>query len=270
MMDEVFRALADPNRRALLDSLRERNGQTLGELSTTQQITRQSVSKHLGILEAANLVTTVWRGREKLHYLNAEPVNAISERWIRNYERTRIGALTDLKTAMESMLMTDTSEFVYTTYIEASPELIWRALTERAFTSRYWGVELDTDWKVGSRYNFIHNRAGLVVSDDEMVIIEYQPYSRLSYAWQGYSKELTDYLGMTPGQAEHATNEPRSTVTFDLVPGAGPSGAETKLTVVHTGFTPDSVVLPDISGGWPKVLSWLKTFLESGRWNEVA
>src|SRR5580698_5807902 len=123
-MDDVFRALADPSRRELLDSLNARNGQNPRELSSGQDMARQSVSKHLSILEAANLVTTVWRGREKLHYLNAEPINSISERWIRNYERDRIDAITDLKSALENK-MSDT-EFVYTTYIEAPPELVWR------------------------------------------------------------------------------------------------------------------------------------------------
>ncbi|MES2172055.1 MAG: metalloregulator ArsR/SmtB family transcription factor [Actinomycetota bacterium] len=269
-MDDVFKALADPSRRAMLDSLRSHNGQTLTELGAGMRTTRQSVSKHLGILEAANLVTTVRRGREKLHYLNADPINAISERWIRNYERERIDAITELKTALESISMTESTDFVYTTYIEAPPELIWRALTDRAFTSRYWGVELDTDWKVGSRYSFVHNRSGLVVSDDQMVITKYEPFSRLSYTWQGYPKELSDQLGLSAEQADHAAREPRSLVSFDLEPQEGRNGAETKLTVMHTGFQPGSVVLPDISGGWPKVLSWLKSFLESGRYRDVA
>jgi DNA-binding transcriptional ArsR family regulator len=102
MDDDVFKALADSSRRQLLDSLFSRDGQTLRELSSDLDIVRQSVSKHLGILEAANLITTVRRGREKLHYLNAEPINAISERWIRKYDQERIAALTDLKTALEN------------------------------------------------------------------------------------------------------------------------------------------------------------------------
>ena len=89
-MDDVFRALADPSRRQLLDSLNERNGQTLRELCAGLDMARQSVSKHLAVLEAANLVTTVRRGREKLHYLNAAPINEIAERWITRYERDRV------------------------------------------------------------------------------------------------------------------------------------------------------------------------------------
>src|SRR6201747_740281 len=100
-IDEVFKALADPSRRRLLDSLNARNGQTLRELCSELDMARQSVSKHLAVLEAANLVTTVRRGREKLHYLNAAPVNEIAERWINHYDRARAHALADLKTALE-------------------------------------------------------------------------------------------------------------------------------------------------------------------------
>ena len=101
-MDEVFKALADASRRALLDSLRAENGQPLGELCSRLAMTRQAVSKHLGILEEANLVTTVKRGREKLHYLNPVPIHEIGERWIGKFERSRLQALSDLKKNLES------------------------------------------------------------------------------------------------------------------------------------------------------------------------
>ena len=257
-MDDVFKALADPSRRTLLDSLRQRNGQTLRELSAGQDMTRQSVSKHLSILEAANLVTTTWRGREKLHYLNAEPINAISERWIRNYERDRIDAITDLKTALESR-MSDT-EFVYTTYIEAPPELVWRGLTDPSFTRRYWGMEFDTDWKVGSTMSVLHNRSGVVVADDRMVVTVSEPFTQLAFGWEPQVAEL-----FGEEHAAKAAAETRSTVTYELEQ----QGTQTKLTVRHTGFEPGSVVLPDISEGWPKVLSWLKTFLESSEWEKA-
>src|SRR6202046_5927356 len=91
-MDEVFRALADPSRRLLLDSLNARNGQNLTELCAGLAMARQSVSKHLAVLEGASLVTTVWRGREKLHYLNPAPINEISERWINRYHPDRVRA----------------------------------------------------------------------------------------------------------------------------------------------------------------------------------
>ena len=105
-MDEVFKALADPSRRQLLDRLRLENGQTLNELcarlANTLAMTRQAVSKHLAILEDANLVATIWRGREKLHYLNPVPIHEIADRWIGKFERSRLQALGDLKKALEA------------------------------------------------------------------------------------------------------------------------------------------------------------------------
>ena len=100
-MDAVFKALADESRRKLLDELFKSNGQTLGELCEHLDMTRQAVSKHLQLLEAANLVAVVWRGREKLHYLNPVPLHEISERWIGKYERHRLQALSDLKKGLE-------------------------------------------------------------------------------------------------------------------------------------------------------------------------
>ena len=136
-LDEVFKALADPSRRLLLDSLNERNGQTLRELCSGLDMARQSVSKHLAVLEAANLVTTVRRGREKLHYLNAAPIT--------QYEQERVHALADLKRALEESPM-DKPTFVYTTYIRTTPEQLWQALTAPAFTARYWVITFDSDW----------------------------------------------------------------------------------------------------------------------------
>ena len=101
-MDAVFKALADASRRKLLDQLREQNGQTLTELCEHLAMTRQAVAKHLGILEGANLVTVVWRGREKLHYLNPVPLHEIYERWIGKYEPQRLQALSDLKQGLEN------------------------------------------------------------------------------------------------------------------------------------------------------------------------
>src|ERR671925_1899843 len=152
-MDDVFRALADPSRRLLLDSLNERNGQTLRELCSRLDMARQSVSKHLALLEAANLVTTVRRGREKLHYLNAAPINEIAERWITRYERGRVRALADLKRALEETTV-DKPSFVYTTYIRTTPERLWQALTDPAFTERYWGITFESDWQTGSEVSW--------------------------------------------------------------------------------------------------------------------
>jgi DNA-binding transcriptional ArsR family regulator len=101
VMDAVFKALADGSRRKLLDQLRKSNGQTLGELCAHLDMTRQAVTKHLGLLEKASLVTVVWRGREKLHYLNPVPLHEIYERWIGKYEGHRLQALSDLKQGLE-------------------------------------------------------------------------------------------------------------------------------------------------------------------------
>jgi DNA-binding transcriptional ArsR family regulator len=100
-MDKVFKALADPSRRQLLDRLYADNGQTLGALCEHLDMTRQAVAKHLAILEEANLVATIWRGREKLHYLNPVPIHEIAERWIGKFERHRLQVLDDLKKALE-------------------------------------------------------------------------------------------------------------------------------------------------------------------------
>src|SRR5918996_1428702 len=148
-MDAVFKALADPSRRRLLDRLNERNGQSLRELCDGLDMARQSVTKHLAVLEAAGVVTTARRGREKLHYLNAAPINDIADRWMNRYERERAGALADLKRALEETAMEQT-EFVYTTYINTTPERLWQALTDPAFTVRYWGATFETDWTAGS------------------------------------------------------------------------------------------------------------------------
>src|SRR3954449_10557048 len=165
--NEVFRALADPSRRLLLDSLNARNGQTLRELCSHLDMARQSVSGHLAILEAANLVTTVRRGREKLHYLNAAPIEEIGERWIGRYERTRVVALGDLKRALEDTTV-DRPTFAYTTYIRTTPERLWQALTDPAFTSRYWGIELESDWKAGSPMTW--RQRGVTVADPGQVV----------------------------------------------------------------------------------------------------
>ncbi len=129
-------------------------------------MTRQSVSKHLDVLEAADLVTTLRRGREKLHFLNAAPISDIAGRWIHHYDRTRVKALADLKTALEATPMDQKSTqttFVYTTYIHATPERVWQGLTDPAFTKRYWGgVSFPSDWKKGSTYDVAYEGAGLV------------------------------------------------------------------------------------------------------------
>lgn len=259
MMEEVFKALADSNRRRLLDRLYERCGQSLRELSEGLAMTRQAVSKHLRVLEEANLVTTVWRGREKLHYLNAAPINEIAERWINKYDEDRVRALTDLKRALEDSAMTDAkNSFVYTTYIKTTPERLWQALTDPAFTRRYWGNEFETDWKVGSQYTW--KQDGLTMANPDQVILEADPGRRLSYTWTTMSREALEHWGFSREDIEHVLSEPRSSVTFEIEP----MGEVVKLTVIHGGFEPGSVTLQSISGGWPAILSSLKTLLETG------
>jgi uncharacterized protein YndB with AHSA1/START domain/DNA-binding transcriptional ArsR family regulator len=256
-MDDVFKALADASRRRLLDSLNSSNGQTLRELCAGLDMARQSVSKHLAVLEAANLVTTVWRGREKWHYLNAVPINAIAERWINQYDRERASALADLKKALEQEPM-GSNEFVYTTYINTTPERLWQALTDPAFTRRYWGVTFETDWKVGS--TMVWQEGGIRTADPEQVVVESEPYRRLAYTWHTFTPEFAATHGFSDELVGKLAAERRSKVTFDIEP----HGQMVKLTVLHDGFDPGSTVLEMCGAGWPQLLSSLKTLLETG------
>lgn len=256
-LDDAFRALGDPSRRLLLDSLNERNGQTLRELCSGLDMARQSVSKHLAVLEAANLVTTVRRGREKLHYLNPAPISEISERWINRYDRARVDALADLKHALEDTPM-DKPTFVYTSYIKTTPERLWQALTDPAFTERYWGATFDTDWKKGSAMTW--SLFGKTIADPEQVVLESDPYRRLAYSWHRMSPELAEALSVADETREQIDAEPRSKVSFDIEP----LGELVKLTVIHDGFEPGSVVATMVTRGWPRVLSGLKSLLETG------
>jgi uncharacterized protein YndB with AHSA1/START domain/DNA-binding transcriptional ArsR family regulator len=254
-MDEVFKALSDPSRRRLLDRLNQRNGQSLRELCAELDMARQSVTKHLAVLEAALLVTTVRRGREKLHYLNPSPINDIAERWINQYDRKRVHALSDLKRALEDTPMSK-PEFVYVTYIRTTPEDLWRALTEPAFTRRYWGLALETDWQVGSQISW--DRGDVHNSHPEQVVLEADPYRRLAYSWHTFTPEWNTTL--SDEVLTQASAEPRSRASFDIEP----QGELVKLTVVHDNFEPGSIVAEMVSKGWPLVLSALKTLLETG------
>jgi len=257
-MDEVFRALADPSRRRLLDSLDERSGQTLRELCAGLDMARQSVSKHLAVLEAANLVTTVRHGREKLHYLNAEPINAIADRWISRYDQPRVRALADLKKALEETPM-DKPSVVYATYISTTPERLWQALTEPAFTKRYWETTFITDWAKGSTMTWDNH--GVLITDPEQVVVESDPFSRLSYTWHSLTPELAERFGWDDALFATLSSEPRSTVTFEIEPAGD---AVVKLTVIHDGFAPGSTLAEMVSGGCPAVIATLKTLLETG------
>ena len=248
-MDDVFRALADPSRRLLLDSLNRRGGQSLRELCAGLDMARQSVSKHLAVLEAATLVTTVWRGREKLHYLNAAPISDIAERWISRYEQ-RVHALADLKRTLEDIPM-GKPEFVYTTYISTTPERLWQALTDPAFTQRYWGTTLRSDWTQGATMTWEHQG----VTSPPQVVLE--PYRRLSRTAH-LPPEWAEACGSTRESGSPRWPGERRSKVFE-----SSRGQQVKLTVVHDDFD-GSAVLGLVSQGWPLLLSDLKTLLETG------
>ncbi|MFF4322963.1 ArsR/SmtB family transcription factor [Streptomyces sp. NPDC001568] len=242
-MDRVFKALSDATRRRLLDRLHENNGQSLGELCEGLGMARQSTTQHLGLLEAANLVSTVRRGREKLHYLNPVPLHEIQERWIDKFERPRLRALSGLKRKAEQA-MAGKPDFVYTTYIEATPEKVWEALTDPETTAAYWGHSNVSDWQPGSTWE--HRRTdGSNTADVAGTIIEAVPAERLVLTWA------------VPG--EDRPDGP-STVTFNLKP----LGGTVQLTVTHVNLR-DEAERHQAAGGWSAVLSNLKTYLETGR-----
>ncbi|GAA1833569.1 metalloregulator ArsR/SmtB family transcription factor [Pseudonocardia ailaonensis] len=252
---DVFRALADPHRRALLDRLHERSGQTLRELTDGSGLTRQALTKHLAVLEAAGLVTTLRRGREKLHHLDAGPIDRLTDRWIGRFARPRVRALTELTTALEDAV---TAEFVYTTYVRTTPEKLWDALTDPDFTRRYWGVAFTTDWTVGAPMTWEEN--GRAVSDPEQVVLEADRPRRLAYTWHTFSDEWAKAAGVDDETVAELVDEPRSRVSFDI----SPEGDAIKLTVVHSADRQDSTVVGMVSQGWPRILADLKTLLETG------
>ncbi|MBC2875096.1 MULTISPECIES: ArsR/SmtB family transcription factor [Streptomyces] len=245
-MDRVFKALADPTRRFVLDRLRENNGQTLGELCESVRMTRQSLTQHLGVLEAARLVRTVRKGREKLHYLDPVPLHEIQERWISAFDRPRLDALSTLKQKAESLMSTENEprpEFVHTTYIAATPEKVWECLMDPTATAAYWHHHNVSDWQPGS--SWAHRRLDESGIDDVIgTVVEIEAPRRLVLTWTGPDEERP-----------HGP----SRVTFDLKP----YGETVQLTVAHVNLR-DEQELRQISGGWNFVLSNLKTYAETG------
>jgi uncharacterized protein YndB with AHSA1/START domain len=151
----------------------------------------------------------------------------------------------------------DTS-FVYTTYINASPERVWAALTEPAFTQRYWGVSLVSEWTVGSTVTW--ELEHVTIADDSQVVLAADPPRRLSYTWHTVTPEFIAAYGDDQEFLAKASKERRSKITFEIEP----VGALAKLTVTHDDFEPGSVVLEGVSGGWPSIIASLKTLLETG------
>jgi uncharacterized protein YndB with AHSA1/START domain len=159
------------------------------------------------------------------------------------------------------------TSFIYPIYIQATPEQDWQGLTEPALMKQYWRHQKAgektflSEWKQGSTYDMLHEEVGLIVSDPEQVILESDPYRRLSYTWHTITPEWAVEVGMDEATAEVWRAEPRSRVAFDIEDvGHG----TVKLTVVHDGFETGSAVLQGVSEGWPAVLSSLKTLLETG------
>jgi uncharacterized protein YndB with AHSA1/START domain/DNA-binding transcriptional ArsR family regulator len=244
-VDRVFKALADPTRRHLLDRLHARNGQALGELCEGVGMARQSAAQHLGVLEAANLIGTVRRGREKLHYLNPVPLHEIQERWIDKYERPRLRVLSAVKRQAEESEMDQRPAYVYVTYIRSTAERVWKALTDADLTGAYWGHSNVSDWQPGSRWE--HRRTdGSGIADVVGTVLEAVPPERLVMTFGA------------PDGDEHAAGDP-PTVTFAIEPYE----EIVRLTVTHENL-PGPADYDAASAGWPAVLANLKSLLETG------
>jgi uncharacterized protein YndB with AHSA1/START domain/DNA-binding transcriptional ArsR family regulator len=255
MDDEVFRALGDTSRRTLLDRLFERDGQTLGDLGEAlPEMTRFGVMKHLRVLEEANLVTSRKVGRERHHYLNPIPIRQIHDRWLDRYAVRAADLLTDLKTILEidPMTLPDTAatgaetapRHVFATYIRATPEAIWQALTESDFTTRYWyGGTVHSDWNPGSPWE-LRTSGGQVGITGEIL-----------------ESDAPKRLAVTYNQAWAGGGEPPSRVTFEIE-AAGP-GIQ-KLTVVHETDPGTTTRIAEVAAGWPFIIAGLKTLLETG------
>lgn len=243
-MDKVFKALSDPTRRHLLDRLRERDGQTLGELCSDLQMARQSATQHLAVLEAANLVSSVRRGREKLHYLNPVPLHEIQERWIGRFDRPRLRVLSELKRrAEENNDMSDKPSYVYVIYIHSTPERVWEALTDADLTAEFWGHSNVSDWQPGSRWEHLRTD-GSGIADVVGTVLESVPPERLVMTFASPSDQDPDAA---------------SRVTFTIEPYQ----EIVRLTVTHTDLADDDAYEAS-QLGWPSVLSNLKTLLETG------
>jgi uncharacterized protein YndB with AHSA1/START domain/DNA-binding transcriptional ArsR family regulator len=241
--DLVFKALADPTRRLLLDRLHEEDGQTLGRLCEQLEMTRQSATQHLEVLEAANLISTVRQGRQKLHYLNLVPLHEMQERWIDKFERPRLRAISAIRRRAEgASAMSDKKTHIYVTYIEATPEQVWHALTDADLTGEYWGHRNVSDWQVGSTWE--HQRLDESKHADVVgTVLESEPPKRLVTNWASTHDDPI---------------EDRSRVTFDIEP----YGAIVRLTVTHEDLPPDE--LERTVAGWAAVCSNLKSLLETG------
>src|SRR4030088_311663 len=173
-MDDVFKALADPTRRSLLDELFREDGQTLSALQGRFPMTRFGVMKHLKLLEEAGLGGTKRRGREKLHFLNPVPIRLVHDRWVSKYAEPLAAALSGLKTTLEERNM----EKVFEIYIKTTPERLWKAITGPEMRSKYnFGVRINSDFTPGSRYEQSHPNGNWLLGEGEN--LEVDPPRRL-------------------------------------------------------------------------------------------
>jgi uncharacterized protein YndB with AHSA1/START domain len=236
-MDEVFRALADPTRRSLLDELFREDGQTLSALERRLPMTRFGVMKHLRQLEEAGLVVTKRRGREKLHFLNPVPIRLVHDRWVSKYAEPWAATLSGLKSQLEEAM-----EKVFEIYIKTTPERLWEAITNPEIRSKYqFGSRQTSDWTNGSRYEM---RSGdQLLGEGEN--LEVDPPRRLVQS-------------MVALWGEDVKSEGTSRVTWEIEPVAD----SCRLLVTHDQLREGAN--DQLYGGWPMILSGLKTYLETG------
>jgi len=238
-VDAVFKALADPTRRSLLDELFREDGQTLTALEGRFAITRFGVMKHLSQLEKAGLVVTKRRGREKLHYLNPVPIRLVHDRWVSKYAEPWAAGLSDLKHRLESQM-----EKVFEIYIKTTPERLWEAITDPEIRSKYtFGARYTSDWAPGSRYEMSNPAATLLAEGENL---EVDPPRRLVQT-------------MVALWGEDVKAEGTSRITWEIEP----VGDSCRLTVTHDQLREGAN--DQLYGGWPMILSGLKTYLETGQ-----
>jgi uncharacterized protein YndB with AHSA1/START domain/DNA-binding transcriptional ArsR family regulator len=238
-MDAVFRALADPTRRRLLDALFRKDGQTLSALERRFKMTRFGVMKHLRQLEEARLIVTKRRGREKLHFLNPIPIRLIHDRWVSKYAEPWAAGLTSLKRQLEERM-----EKVFEIYIKTTPERLWEAITDPQIRSKYnFGMRQNTDWKPGSRYEMPAPNAPMLLGEGEN--LEVDPPRRLVQTMRAL-------------WSDDVKREGFSRITWEIEP----VGDSCRLTVTHDQLREGAN--SELYGGWPMILSGLKTWLETG------
>ncbi len=236
----MFRALADPTRRSLLDALFAEDGQTLGALEERFPMTRFGVMKHLRQLEEAGLVVTRRRGREKLHFLNPVPIRLIHDRWVSKYAEPWAAGLSELKQQLEK-----TMEKIYEIYIRTTPERLWEAITDPEIRAKYnFGAAVSSDWTPGSRLEMGSPKAGGLLGEGKVLVAD--PPRKLVHT-------------MIALWSDEVKNEGESRVTWEIEPVQD----SCRLTVTHDQLREGAN--DQLYGGWPMILSGLKTWLETGQ-----